>query len=987
MSEKSSVQNPLIKYAEEIGWEYVNRDKALELRRGETGLFFYDLLKEQLVKLNSSIVDETKADSIIKDLENVRSSIEGNSDVLRYLKGEKSVYHERERREINIKLIDFENITNNRFHVTDECQYTNGTYTNRGDVILLINGVPVIIVETKGAHKKEGIAEGVDQIRRYHRETPEFVTHNQIFDVTHMLDFYYGVTWNLDRKGLFKWKGIKDEIASTVIPLHPPLVKVERGEFSRNDDDQSSFEKKVKTFFDRERILKFIKDYIVFFRKDDVLFKIILRQHQTRAVEKVIERARDRVKRTGLIWHTQGSGKTFTMIVAGEKILKEPLFEKPTVIMLVDRNELESQLFRNLDAYGFKDGEGMEIADSKKDLEKLLASNYRGLIVSMIHKFEHMKKDINKRDNIFVLIDEAHRTTSSDLGNYLVAALPNATYFGFTGTPIDKILYGRGTFKVFGKDDEKGYLDKYTIAESIEDGTTVPLHYALAPSEIRVPQNMLEKEFYALMEQEGVTDIDELNKLLERSVNLRNFLKSDERVQKVAEFVARHFRENVEPMGYKAFFVGVDREACALYKKEIDKHLPSEYSTVVYSKGHNDTDVLTQYYLTEDKEKRLKGKIFPRKETLPKILIVTDKLLTGYDAPILYCMYLDKPMKDHTLLQAIARVNRPYEDDEGLKKPSGFVLDFVGIFEKLEKALAFDSDVVGSVIQNIGVLKEAFSSLITNNAKEYERFIQGRLDDKAIEQAVEYFTDKDRREAFYKFYKQLEMLYEIISPDKDIRDYMDKYLKLSSLYTIIRNAFSKRVVVDKELMRKTQVLVRKAVENYDIPKPYKIYEIKEDTLQALKKDDDSDNTKVINLRKSIEKFVLDNEDSLPYLISIGERAEVVVELYDDRQISTQEALTRLENIIEEIYQAKKEQAEKNFDAQKFTVYWILKKEEIKNADELAEQIDDVFSQNPDWRENAKEARELTASLYKILLKVMDKDKAVALVDKILKIGR
>ena len=153
MSEQSAVQNPLIKYSEEIGWEYVDRDKAVELRRGETGLFFYDLLKEQLVKLNPGIVDEAKADGIIKDLENVRSSIEGNSDVLRYLKGQMSVHHERERREINIKLIDFENIANNRFHVTDEWQYTNGTYTNRGDVILLINGIPVIIVETKGAHK------------------------------------------------------------------------------------------------------------------------------------------------------------------------------------------------------------------------------------------------------------------------------------------------------------------------------------------------------------------------------------------------------------------------------------------------------------------------------------------------------------------------------------------------------------------------------------------------------------------------------------------------------------------------------------------------------------------------------------------------------------------------------------------------------------------------------------------------------------------
>jgi len=961
MSEQSAVQNPLIKYVseKETGWEYVTRDKAVELRRGETGLFFYDLLKEQLIKLNPGVVDEVRADIIIKDLENMRTTIEGNSEVLRYLKGEKSVYHEQKKREVNIKLIDFGDVTKNRFHVTDEWQYTNGTYTNRGDVILLVNGIPVIIVETKGAHKKEGIAEGIDQIRRYHRETPEIVTHNQIFDVTHMLDFYYGVTWNLDRKGLFNWK----------------------------DVEKGNFEKKVKTFFDRKRVLKFLKDYIVFFRKDDVLFKIILRQHQTRAVEKVVDRARDKVKRTGLIWHAQGSGKTFTMIVAAEKIIQEPLFEKPTVIMLVDRNELESQLFRNLDAYGFKDGEGMEIADSKKDLERLLSSGYRGLIVSMIHKFERIKKNINTRGNVFVLIDEAHRTTSGDLGNYLVAALPNATYFGFTGTPIDKITYGRGTFKIFGKDDDKGYLDKYTIAESIEDGTTVPLHYTLAPSEIRVPQEILEKEFYSLMGKEGVTDVDELNKLLERSVTLRNFLKADDRIKKVTEFVAKHYRENVEPMGYKAFLVCVDREACALYKQELDKHLPPEYSTIVYSKGHNDTEFLKEHYLTEDEERRLKGKIFPKKETLPKILIVTDKLLTGYDAPILYCMYLDKPMKDHTLLQAIARVNRPYEDDEGLKKPSGFVLDFVGIFEKLEKALAFDSDVVGSVIQNIDVLKEAFISLITNEAREYERFIKGRLDDKAIEQAIEYFTDKDRREAFYKFYKRLEMLYEIISPDKDLRDYMDQYLKLSSLYTIVRNAFSKRVIVDKELMRKTQKLIRSKVENYEIPTPYKIYEIKEDTLRAYKKSGDSDNTKVINLRKSIEKFVLDNEGNLPYLIPIGERTENIVELYDNRQISTQEALSRLEKIIEEINQAKKEQAEKNFDSRKFTVYWTLKKEGIEGSDTLAVQVDEAFAQKPNWRQNAEEARELTTLLYKIFLRAMDKDKAVSLVDKLLRIGR
>ena len=959
MSERKIVQEPLIKYARQIGWAYLTRDEAVVLRQGEAGLFLYSILKEQLINLNKGIINNEKANEIIKRLENVKNSIEGNQEILQYLKGKKSIYYEKDKRELNIRFIDFGNINNNQLHVTDEWQYTNGKFTNRGDVIFLINGIPIIIAETKNANKREGIEEGIAQIRRYHRETPELMITNQIFDVTHLLDFYYGVTWNLDRKGLFNWK----------------------------DVEKRNFEKKVKTFFDKDRILQLIKDYIIFFRKNDVLSKIIMRQHQTRAVEKIVNRALEEEKKTGLIWHAQGAGKTFTMIVAAEKILEQPEFEKPTIIMLVDRNELESQLFRNLDAYGFEEGKSMKIANSKKGLRDLLSSDYRGLIVSMIHKFEGMPKDINTRDNIFVLVDEAHRTTGGDLGNYLMAALPNATYFGFTGTPIDKILYGKGTFKIFGKEDDKGYLDKYSIAESIEDGTTVPLHYTLAPSEIRVPKEMLEKEFFELMEKEGVSDVEELNKLLDKAVNLKNFLKSKDRVKKVAEFVARHYKENVEPMGYKAFLVGVDREACALYKKELDKHLPSEYSIVVYSQAQNDRPFLKEHYLSEYKERELKGKIFPNKTKMPKILIVTDKLLTGYDAPILYCIYLDKPMKDHTLLQAIARVNRPYEDEDGLKKSAGFVLDFVGIFERLEKALAFDSDVVASVIKNIDILKSTFESLMKDKARPYLELIGRRFDDKTVERAIEYFSDKDKREDFYRFFKQIEMLYEIISPDKFLRDYINDYWKISYLYSIIRNAFARRVLLDKELMRKTSDLVKKHVYTTDISSTLQIYEIEEDTLKALKKSDKSGNVKVINLRKSIFKFIDDNQDTQPYLIPIGEKVQTIIELYDDRRVTTLEALERLEEIIREINQARREQAEKNFDVNTFTIFWLFKKSGIPKPDTLAVKINGIFEAYPNWRLNSKEARELTTQLYKILLKETSKTKTIEIVEKILKLER
>ncbi|MDW8226167.1 MAG: DEAD/DEAH box helicase family protein, partial [Anaerolineales bacterium] len=234
---------------------------------------------------------------------------------------------------------------------------------------------------------------------------------------------------------------------------------------------QIDFETLVKTFVAPERVLRVLRDFILFTRKDEDLQKVILRPHQMRAVERALHRCADPKKRRGLIWHTQGSGKTYTMITIAKRLIEEPIFQNPTVLMLVDRNELEVQLFGNL-AATLGIGQ-VTVAQSKLHLRQLLAEDTRGLIVTMIHKFDEIPANINTRRNIFVLVDEAHRTTGGDLGNYLMGALPNATYLGFTGTPIDKTAYGKGTFKVFGTDDPQGYLDKYSIAESIEDGTTV----------------------------------------------------------------------------------------------------------------------------------------------------------------------------------------------------------------------------------------------------------------------------------------------------------------------------------------------------------------------------------------------------------------------------------------------------------------------------------------------------------------------------------
>jgi len=933
--EKGAVQNPLIKYATDMNWTYVTPDDALILRGGETGFVFRETFASQIAKLNP-FMNQSLAEGLIKRIEAIPPTIQGNLTAWEYLKGLKQIFIPDEKRERDVRLLDTEDVANNTFHVTDEFSFTNGSKTIRGDVVFLINGIPVFIVETKAAHKIDGIAEALDQIRRYHNEAPEIMAILQVYSLTHSLHYYYGATWNTSRKGLFNWK----------------------------DEQQGDYESLVKGFFNKGRMIRVLSDFILFTRQDDELKKVVLRPHQMRAVQKLVSRAEEKKKR-GLVWHTQGSGKTYTMIVTAKKLIDSPLFDNPTVIMIVDRNELESQLFGNLSAVGIQN---VEVVDSKKHLQELLSSDKRGLIVSMIHKFDGIPANINLRENIFVLIDEAHRTTGGILGNYLMGALPNATYLGFTGTPIDRTTYGKGTFITFGIDDPpKGYLDKYGIAESIADNTTVPLHYSLAPNELQVDKEVLNREFLELADAEGVSDIEELNKVLERAVNLRNELKSTERMPKIAKYIADHFREYIEPMGYKAFLVAVDREACTLYKDLLDKHLPPEYSRVVISAGFNDPPDMARYHLAEEEEKRIR-KAFRKPDELPKILIVTEKLLTGFDAPILYCMYLDKPMRDHVLLQAIARVNRPYEDEEGRKKPSGFVLDFVGIFDNLEKALAFDSSDIEGIVHDLGVLKDRFVQLIDQARTDYLSLIKDKTQDKAVETILQHFMDEEKRHEYYSFFKEIASIYEILSPDAFLRPYIEDYETLTRFYRILRGAYDTDILIDRDFLRKTAKLVQEHTKSGVVKPALEVYRIDEGTLKRIEETKASDTEKVFNLIKGITKTVEDQFETSPYLISIGEKAEEIAERFKQRQLDTQRTLEELKKIIEEMNEAKKEQKDKNMPVEVFATMWLFKKEGIADAENQATQMKEVFDKYPYWKTSEKHQREVRSKLYGILVK-------------------
>lgn len=524
----------------------------------------------------------------------------------------------------------------------------------------------------------------------------------------------------------------------------------------------------------------------------------------------------------------------------------------------------------------------------------------------------------------------------------------------------------------------------------MEDGTTLRLKYQHAPSELTVDAELLDKEFLDLAEGEGVSDVDELNKILDKAVNLKAFLKSKDHVEKVAKFVQAHFTENVQPLGYKAFLVAVDREACALYKQALDKLLPPETSAAVYTSAHNDSEkhpLVHQYQLPPDEEKSAR-KQFAKPGKEPQILIVTDKLLTGYDAPVLYCMYLDKPMRDHVLLQAIARVNRPFEQDDGKKqKPSGLVVDFIGIFGRLKKALKFDSKDVSGVVENLDLLFDSFRSLMANEAAIYLELVGDGDDDKALEAAIDAFSDKKKREEFFDCYKKIESLYEILSPSPDLHEFIDPFRQLAALYEVIRNAYGDETTFWGEVANKTESLVREQAASSYITTPKPAVDVDEDFLEQLSKSGKSDNNKIINLVRVLAGEAAAKADTEPFLVPFADRARGIMEDYDSGQTGTQQALDALEELVRQRLAAEEERERIGIDLNTFTIYWILKQEGLGENQVLATEIDKCFTIFPNYEHQAEEMRQLKAEVYKSLLQEVDGKRMVEIADKILAMKR
>ncbi len=678
------------------GYRYIPPSRHGRYRgHRENEVFFTPLLVEALMRING--IAEPAARSIAAELQGVGD----NERWLAILRGNYSKKVEGEDSHRTIKVVDFDNPANNHFAVTNQLKIA-GAKNCIPDLIIYLNGIPVVVIEAKSPlSPKQNTWNAVAQIRQYESNIPRLFASNLFNIATNDLIFLYGTTG----AAVEFWTRWRD-----------PWPRKPEAFF-----DESA--KGIYALLAPERLLDILAHFIIFETLDGKTVKKMCRYQQFRAVNKMVDRVSRGEARQGLIWHTQGSGKSLTMVFAALKLkfhrgIRSERLTNPNLLVVTDRKDLHNQISRTFAACGLPNPQE---AGSIRSLRELVTAGVAGrTVMSTIFKFKWeaaglKSPDLSKRkaalaamavqgsENWIMMVDEAHRTQEKDLGAYMRAMLPNAVRFGFTGTPVKK--GDKDTFSNFGAAGEK-YLDKYDIMDAVQDGATVPVYYQgrltrwhLEGAEV----DILFDQYFADEPEDRIAEIKA------RGVTRGDLARFRPRIAKIALDLWSHYRTGVEPDGFKAQVVAIDRPACVVYKQELDRVIArtlvslngmteeeakakaAVMSVCVYSPGQHDQEKhpeLVTYQLDEQGEKEAIEK-FKDPESPLKILIVCNKLLTGFDAPIEQAMYLDSPLSDHNLLQAIARTNRRY----GSAKTRGSIVDYIGVSKNLGKALAtYDED-------------------------------------------------------------------------------------------------------------------------------------------------------------------------------------------------------------------------------------------------------------------------------------------------------
>ena len=953
LTEENTIQEYILKILQKLDWEYL----PLSSHRKETDILLKETLAQKLQDLNPEIKEEPqRADEVIYQLEKIIHTtqdglIKANEEFSKWLKGDKTMRYGQNNQDVSIKLIDFDNIQNNTFQITKEYSIKSSITgeTKRPDIILFVNGIPLVDIETKSpVRESQSWADGARQISDYYESSiPELFASNVFNAATEGKELWYGTTGS-------NWEDFWEEW--------------------KPNESESSFEdiaKRIEGLFNTETVLEMLQWYTIFVTDFGKRIKMIARFPQYEAINLMLKRVEENKIKQGLIWHWQGSGKSMLMTLAARRLRLDQKFENPTVIIVVDRIDLNTQISGKFNAASIPN---MVPAGSRTELANLLKNDTRKIIITNIHLFSE-KGVLNKRDNIIVLVDEADRTQEGDLGGYMRDALPNAFFFGLTGTPIiDKT---RNTFALFGakEDGDAGELHRYSMEESQKDKTTLPLNWEIVPAEYKFDDK---KEFEKAMSliKNGYTD-KEVGIISQKAARLHQFLISEKVIKKKAKRMIEHFLESHEPNGFNAMVVAHNREACVKYKDAIDEILPSEASEVVMTLNQKDPK---EWYERFDKSREDINKIqenFSNKEHPLKILIVTQKLMRGFDANILQVMYLDKLLKNHGLLQAVTRTNRPKKG-----KLNGVIVDYIGIFDNLEKALTYDYEKISDVVTNLQKLADEFPKII-NRASSYfvdlDRSLEGFEKLSASQDCLDGSTritgsmdnrikSTVRKESFATDFVILNKFWDKLHPRFTTPDQSDEYKFLAQIYTSISRSKGANVKIWKKLGPKTEKLIQ---DNIDVTlrDNLEVLVMDENLIRKIKEGLEKYDPKIIEINITRR---INHDPSNPDFVDISEKLQILKDKYNEHLLTNNQLLLALLELARKVVEIEKDVQQNTELNKKNALTRIFEKSQISSQEieETVKEIDDVVTKErfDGWQNTINGTKLIKQKLYQILYK-------------------
>jgi type I restriction enzyme, R subunit len=955
-NEDNTIEQMIITTLKSNGWKYI---PAEELPRDYSDVMVEPMVKDALLRLNPEIAaDPARADEVIYKLRTMMMHFSADNLVAQNETFKKKVFEENsypfgeDGRMVSVNFFGTmtkEQLALNEYVVTNQWVYPQKENGKRLDIVLLINGFPVAIGELK-TPVRNAITwlDGASDIASYEQTIPEMFVSNIFNFATEGKCYRYGsVGMPINLWG--PWHTSDHKTEGSLVD-----VKVSIGDM-----------------ITPEKIMDIFQFFTLFATdKKHVKYKVICRYQQYEGANLIVQRVIAGYPKQGLIWHFQGSGKSLLMVFAAQKLRMIPELGNPTIVIVDDRLDLETQITATFNA---SDIPNLVSLATKEDVENFFKQDIRKIAITTIFRFGDVDGVLNLRDNIIIMVDEAHRTQEGDLGSKMHSALPNAFFFGLTGTPINRI--DKNTFRTFGAiEDKSGYLSRYTFSDSIRDNATLPLNFEPVPIDLHVDKDKLDVEFEALTENLSDADRGELSK----RVNMKAIMYDPKRIRKVCEHIVKHYKEKIEPNGYKGQIVVFDRECCLKYKEELDKLLPSAATTIVMDTNNDKQDRFKKYRRNRDEEGKVLDQFRDKSNPL-KLVIVTAKLLTGFDAPILQAMYLDKPMKDHNLLQAICRTNRTF--DEG--KTHGLIVDYIGIFDNVAKALDFDESSMRKVITNIEEVKKQVPALIRKCLSYFmgvDRSVEGWEGLLAAQECIPKNKDKD---AFAADYRVLNRAWDALSPDLFLEKYKYDYVWLCKVYESVKPTDNRGALIWAALGAKTLDLVHQNL---------KVGEVHEDvdilTLDANLIDE------FIRKQKDVKKTTMKIEIDLvakirahtndPKFIKLGEKLEELRERHEQGLITSIEFLKLLLELAKEAAQAEKEVVpEEEIDRGKAALTELFNG--IKNektpiiVERIVADIDDIVKivRFDGWQKTTTGKNEVKKALRSVIwIKYKIKDKEV-----------